>query len=409
MIVRTYRARNLREALGQVKADLGEDATILSTRTVSAGLFRSQLELTAALSPVGIPPQNLAAPAPQPAPVPPPPPPAPGLEVREVARFLAPLRQEIHSIHAELRALSTEPRASEPSGKVAGALDELRQMLRALQARVPGEETVPPPRAHGPLLAALAARLRENRVREEHRERVLEQVAARLPEDPAEATACGESLAAAAIGSEVACASPVDRPGLARRVALCGPAGVGKTTTLAKIATRAALLEGRSVALIGCDSERIGAVRALEDTARLLGVPVRFARTLDDLAGALEELSGAELILVDTSGHSHRDLEAIATLGDALREAKVEPLLCLNADLRACELDACLEAFASLGPRALVLTKLDQAIGLGNLLSAPLGADRPVMYLTSGRRIPDDLEAATPARIGTLVMGLHLN
>jgi flagellar biosynthesis protein FlhF len=406
MIVRTYRARNLREALGRVKADLGDDATILSTRTVSAGLFRSELELTAALSPVGIPPQNLAPPPPPPPAAPAPPPPAPGLEIREVARFLAPIRQELRSLHEELRTLSSEARPAEATAQVEGAIEELRQMLRALQHR---DERAPATSPHGPLLGALEARLRENRVREAHLGRLLAQVAGRLPAEPAEAAACAESLAAAAIGDEVRCATPAERPGLARRIALCGPPGVGKTTTLAKIAARAALVEGRSVALCGCDSDRIGAVRALEDTGRLLGVPVRFARTPAELAEVIEDLSEAELILVDTSGHSHREREAIAELGGALAEAKVEPLLCLNADLRASELEACCEGFAALRPRALVLTKLDQAIGLGNLLNAPRAAELPVMYLTNGRRIPDDLEAPSPARIGTLVMGLHLN
>ncbi len=402
MLVRKYRARNLREALAQIKEELGDGATILSTRTVSAGLFRSDLEVTAAAPQVALPP--LAAPreAPReaPPPAPPPrslPPPQPGGDLQQVARILAPLRQELRALHTEMRSLAGELVNAE---RVESVLEDLRAALPpAAPPRLPAAD----------LLDQLRERLLEAGLRRELAAHVLEEVTPRLPADPAEAAACLSGIAAAVIAGELRAVAPLEGTGAGRRVALVGPAGVGKTTTLAKIAARATLFEGRRVGLIGCDTDRIGAVRALEDVARLLGVPHRVARGLAELRQALAELADCDLILIDTSGHSPRDPVAMDALAALLAGADVEPCLLLNADLRALELDGCVRGFAAVRPRSLIITKVDQALGHAGLYDAARSSGLPLMYLTTGRRIPDDLEAATPARVAALVMGLHQN
>jgi flagellar biosynthesis protein FlhF len=413
MLVRKYRAKNLKEALGQVKADLGDGATILATRHVRAGLLRTQLEVTAALAPLDTP----AARAPRPAPAALERPPAPplSLEINQVARFLSPLRQELRALHTEVRALAAG-RDVQGTEQVQGTLSELRELLHVLQAPAPDDVTLAPTLPPAPVIAAepaaivrLRERLQRTGMAPEQRTALLERVAARLPADAAEALACVDGLAASVIAGELRCTTPVELAGSPRVVALVGPAGVGKTTTLAKIAARAALVHGRRVAIIGCDTERIGALRALEDVARMVGIESRAARDEDALREALAELDDHELVLVDTSGHSVRDAEALTTLGRTLAGVGAEPCLLLNADLRAVELDVAVSAFAAVRPRALILTKVDQAIGLGGLYDAACLSGLPVMYLTNGRRIPEDISEVSPDGLASLVMGLHLN
>jgi flagellar biosynthesis protein FlhF len=192
-------------------------------------------------------------------------------------------------------------------------------------------------------------------------------------------------------------------------VALCGPSGGGKTTTLAKIATRAALVHRRRVAIVGCDGDRLGAMRALADTAELIGVPFVAAPDARGLVGALARIGPQDLVLIDTSGHSPRETAAISALRGTLEEAGAEPLLVLNADMRVLEIDASIASFGALSPRALVLTKIDQAVALGALYDAAVSSGLPVMYLGCGRRIPEDLEPAEPQRIVSLVLGFQFN
>lgn len=391
VLIRKYRAKNLKEALAQIKDDLGDAATILTTRTVRSGLMSSQLEVTATLPPMQTPVATAAPPSL--------PPPAPSLQVQDVARFLSPLRQDVRAIYGEVRALAASSKRVE---QVEDAVGELRDLLRTLrQSSQPSPPMAP--------LVSLQEKLLDSGMRASLVERLLDAVSTQLPPDSLEAEACAAGLAAAAMSADLRCSPPLEQCAPPCRAALIGPSGVGKTTTLAKIATRAALVHDRSVAVVGCDSERIGAMRSLREMAQLIGIPFEAARDADDLCRVLDRLAGSDLILVDTSGHSPRDAAAIAALRRMLAEADVEPLLVLNADMRIAELDANLASFAMVQPRALIFTKIDQAVGLGGLYDAALSSELPVMYLTCGRRIPEDIEEATPERVASLVLGLQLN
>jgi flagellar biosynthesis protein FlhF len=426
MLIRKYRARNLKEALRQVKADLGESAAILSSRTIPCGLFGSELEVTATLPPMrksgaynrtGGAAGEAARTEPPP---PPPPPKRPGLELEQVVRFLSPLRQEIRTIHKEIRALAGE-RASGGGLSMESALEEIRDLRRVIEA-MKADGVAPVARAPEPQvvdescdapdrpeLDRLGEKLLSSGMRISLARQVLEAVSGELPEDPEQARFCAEPLAAQVIGEGLTCVPPLEQSEGPRVVAFIGPTGVGKTTTLAKVATRAALIHQRRVGVIGCDSERIGAGPTLRSLAEMIGVPCRMASDADELGEAIRELDDCELILVDTSGVSARDDEAMGELARLLGSAGVEPCLLLNADMRSLELDSNLVGFASIRPRFVVFTKVDQAVGLGVLYDGAVSSGLPVMYLTNGRRIPEDIEDATPERIASMVLGFQYN
>ncbi len=191
----------------------------------------------------------------------------------------------------------------------------------------------------------------------------------------------------------------------ARVVALAGPTGVGKTTTVAKLAAHAALVEGRRVALVGMDHYRVGAVEQLERYAELIGVPVRHAWDAQSLANALAELAWADLVLIDTEGRSPSDKVAIARLAGCFESAG-EPIfvhLCLAAAMREAELARAIGRLAPLSPVRLTVTKVDEAVDAGGIVAAHVVSGLPLAWLTTGQRVPEDIEVASAERLAGLL------
>ena len=211
---------------------------------------------------------------------------------------------------------------------------------------------------------------------------------------------------------QLRCLPPLDDTGAelrARVVTLVGPPGVGKTTTLAKIATHAALIRGLQVGIVGCDSGHLGAIASLAQLAQLIEAPFERASTGQELRDACLRLQHCNLVLIDPPGQAASDSGEMDDLVQLLDELDIDVLLLLNADMRPMEVDANLHAYSVLHPRGLAFIKLDQAVVLGTLYDATVTSGLPVTYLTNGRRIPQDMEPADPDRIASLVMGIQFN
>jgi len=190
-----------------------------------------------------------------------------------------------------------------------------------------------------------------------------------------------------------------------RVIALVGPTGVGKTTTAAKIAGLAAFRMGLRVALVSTDGYRIFGAEHLASYAGLMGLPFETVGSAAEMRGVLlGPLAAANLVLVDTTGRSPRDPEGIREIHDLLAAwPELEVNLVLAANGRVRDLSLALESFSLLPVRHLTFTKLDEATTRGGMLSLALKARRPVAYLGTGQEVPDDLE---PASADALTDGL---
>ena len=187
------------------------------------------------------------------------------------------------------------------------------------------------------------------------------------------------------------------------RVAFIGATGVGKTTTLAKLAVRWVLRHGpRDLALVGSDTVRIGAQDQIQSLGQLLGVPVYTPDNFESLPTLLGRLGDRHrMILIDTPGSSLRDAQISQRLGVLANCAsQMESALVLGASTQAGAIEETLKRFAPANPACCVLTKLDEAASLGGALSALIKARLPVSYLSEGQRVPEDLR---PARALELV------
>ncbi len=180
-------------------------------------------------------------------------------------------------------------------------------------------------------------------------------------------------------------------------VALVGPTGVGKTTTIAKLAAQFRLKHGpRQIALVTTDNYRIAAHEQLSTYARILGVPVRVAGNAEELHGILRGFMDKKLVLIDTAGMSQKDLR-LADQFALFRESEIEieSHLVLSASAQIKSLNEIITAFSGFGAKSCILTKLDEAGTLGPAISAVLEHRLPVAFVTDGQQVPENLHRAS--------------
>ena len=211
------------------------------------------------------------------------------------------------------------------------------------------------------------------------------------------------------IEAEIAVAGPIQlTPGRSRLVALVGPTGVGKTTTIAKLAAQYRLREKRRVGLITVDTYRIAAVEQLRTYADIIDLPMQVVSTPREMREAVRRMSDLDLILLDTAGRSPKDNVRIQELRAFVSEADADEVhLVLSAMTCARSLQQTAERFSAVGATALILTKLDEASSLGNLLSLLRFSKLPLSYLTNGQNVPDDIETVNAQRLARLILGME--
>ena len=185
-------------------------------------------------------------------------------------------------------------------------------------------------------------------------------------------------------------------------IALVGPTGVGKTTTIAKLAARYALRRGvRHVALITTDNYRVGAHEQLRTYGRLLDIPVRNALNKDELKSQLDDVVDKDLVLIDTAGMSQRDIRITEQLS-VLKETKanMKVFLVLAATSQLSGLEETINVFRGVDLDGCILSKLDEATSTGPAISAIIEQKLTLAYISDGQRVPEDLHLA---RIDKLV------
>ena len=360
--LRTFRAADTRSALAAVKAALGPDAVIVGTRQIPRTLLRAaEVEVTAALHPPA---------APEPAPLEPAPAAAPRVEPA-LAGELAALREALAEARRELRRVSVEART--------------QQALH-----------LDPVAAHvhdGLIEAGFEPAIAEELVRQSL-------PLARRAADPA-------ALHAAVRERLERRVSAARAPWLrdeARVLAFVGPTGVGKTTTLAKIAARAVLESRRRIALVTVDTYRVGGSDQLARYGEILGAPTHVARNRQELLEAVARCANADLVLIDTAGRSTS--EAVAQQAESIRTVPgVQMHLVVSAAAGARELAAVAERYRPLGPERIVVSKVDEAVAPAGVLSALVRVDRPVSCVANGQRVPEDLRAVDERDLVDLLLG----
>lgn len=188
-----------------------------------------------------------------------------------------------------------------------------------------------------------------------------------------------------------------------------GPTGVGKTTTIAKIASKFTLEEKKKVVMLTADTYRIAATEQLHTYADILNIPFKVIYTPEEVEKAMEEYKEYDLILVDTAGHSHQNEQQLSDIKKLVStvkdEEQVEIFLVLSATTKYKDLLSIADSYKGVEGFKLIFTKLDETTCFGNILNLKLYTDAELSYLTCGQNVPDDIEKLDAQRIVKQLLG----
>uniref|UniRef100_UPI00405602BA flagellar biosynthesis protein FlhF n=1 Tax=Acetatifactor sp. TaxID=1872090 RepID=UPI00405602BA len=195
----------------------------------------------------------------------------------------------------------------------------------------------------------------------------------------------------------------------AKVVVFMGPTGVGKTTTIAKVASYYAMQEKKKVAMLTSDTYRIAAAEQLRTYANILEVPFRVIYTEEELQQALRDFKDYDYIFLDTTGHSHKNEELIEKKRSFLKTidevAARDTFLVLSATTKYGDLIKIAKNYKEITDYQLIFTKLDETNSAGNLLNIKLYMDVPIAYITTGQNVPDDIERFNPQKMVKQLLG----
>ena len=207
------------------------------------------------------------------------------------------------------------------------------------------------------------------------------------------------------MAGRIATAAPTKRgKRKARVVALIGPTGVGKTTTIAKLAALSKLVDHREVGLVSTDTYRIGAIEQLRTFASIADIPMEVAYRPSELSEALRRFRDKEIVYIDTVGRSQRarrDLEQMKRFIEAAEPDEIH--LVLNASTGAKTAYDIMEQFKVLQPDRILFSKLDEAVTYGPIINIAHRQRLPLSYVTVGQGVPDDIRPADPAYLASIV------
>jgi flagellar biosynthesis protein FlhF len=407
MEIITFRAKTMQQALDQVRHDLGPDATVLHTREVNGDLIRRlvwgrhyeiaasrTLQVPSRLTPLVA--QSFGEQSHQP-------------------QFHQP---EAHQPISELpgeQGLVNRTMLSEDGVAVAGNKDSQQNFAQEPAEEVQDLQTLveqlrrqsgEAPRHEWP--ASLFS-VFTDMIQADVQEEVARELVERLREDLSDYgdVEVVRRHLIELLADELVVTGPIDTTKKnGRIVALVGPTGVGKTTTIAKLAANYRLRENKRIGLITVDTYRIAAVEQLRTYADIIDLPMEVVSTPQEMREAIDRMRDLDLVLMDTAGRSPRDEVRIRELKALLAEAKPDEVhLVLSAVGSATSMAVTAQRFATVGTSALLVTKLDEAMGLGGLLSVTRNSHLPISYLTDGQNVPDDIRVAKKKELAQLILG----
>jgi flagellar biosynthesis protein FlhF len=384
MDYRTFQAPTMSAALAEVKQELGPGAVILQTRSFTKnrwlGLKRQEIfEITAGRDARGSSrPQRqyVARPAPMP-----------------IKPISDPRRQLLESPAVQNAAITGI--FQEVTGLKTVVQDLVLQVTRSSAPQIPEE------------FYSFYAQLIENQVAQELATEMIKTIQRQIRPEHARQPDFVRSKLADQIQKLLPPAGPIVRSKASgpHVVALIGPTGVGKTTTLAKLAANLKLREKRRIGLVTLDTYRIAAIDQLKKYADILGSPLSVVSSGDELSAAVRSMRDCEYILIDTAGRSPNDALKLSELKGLLAAAVPDEVhLVLSSTSSQTCVELAIARFGEVRVDKIIFTKLDEAAHIGVVLNVVHKVNKSLSYVTTGQNVPDDIEVGQPRRLAELIL-----
>lgn len=366
MKVKKYIANTMPEAMHEIRKELGSDAVILQSKEVKKkgilGLFKkSKIEVVAAIDPQPI--QNEKKKVTN--------------ESQIIAKQSNLPKKDNHEILNEIKNLKN---ILELQSKKAG-MDISTEYQLALEHLLDQEVD-----------ATIA-------------EEIIQEVANELEGKEVDLKEINQTITST-ITEKLAKYPPEGITGDKNIIQFVGPTGVGKTTTIAKVAAKLMLEDKKKVAFITTDTYRIAAIEQLKTYARILNVPLEVAYNVEDYQKALEKLAAYDLILVDTAGRNFRDTKYIKELKEMIGDSgRISTYLVLSLTAKPKDLNDIYDQFYQIPITGMIFTKIDETTQYGSMLNIVLNKQIGIAYVTNGQDVPDNILHLTPQDLSELIVG----
>lgn len=391
MRVKRYVAETLQDAMLKVKMDMGKDAVILHTRKFKEGGFlgffgKKMFEVTAAIEDLE---QSSAAQI-------------------AVAKTSPAQNSAVQSVLVEnnsadgFRTLAT----ASDNNKLTlhDEIQEMKSMINDIMNQMDVSEEI---KVMPKCLQRFYHVLIENEVDEKLTKKILKDLLKLLPKEKALDIDVVKEVLEQHILKLLKKPKPISfkRQGLKQQsIAMVGPTGVGKTTTIAKLAATFSIVDKKSVALITADTYRVAAVEQLKTFGEIIGIPVDVVFSPLELQEAIARYTDKDLILIDTAGRSHKNTEQMSELKSFLEVAEPSDIfLVLSASTRCKDMMDIVNRYSDIAINRLIFTKLDETSSYGAILNVIAKTQKCLSYVTIGQNVPDDIEIADPLKIAKMI------
>lgn len=378
MIVKKYIVNNMNEAMNRIRYELGKDAVIISQRKIRKpgikGLFSSKvLEVTAAIDNnknyMEKDMQNSIE------------------AIKKVMEIKSASPAKECSEDATVNKNITVEKSNNSNSEILKQMKEMKDMLSQISQVDRDSDTKK---------SNLQLSLEKNDLNEKTIKKILSRVSI-IDEDISEEEKVKKAI------HDMIHLSDEEMKGV---VVLTGPTGVGKTTTIAKLAGRLALIEKKKVGLITIDTYRIGAVEQLNTYADIMNIPFKTVFSVKEMETAIECMNQCDVILIDTTGRSSKNAMQIAELNAFIQKVDANNIyLVISCTTKDKDIDSIVEGYRTLNFNNVIITKLDETTTYGSILNILECTGKPLSFVTVGQNVPDDFKRLNKEDVCNLILG----